>query len=176
MMVIQEVQRFPNHIDTSAIAESMNGRIDKGWRVHCCLVRGAEVIVVYERNEEVHDSITCLEKAYDELKAALKNKDNELKAARHYYNECLKDLEKAHAEVERLQAYKTLYEDLNAENLETISCIKNAIAQARAEAIKEFAERLKKHYDEYDGYDEIYVRHIRDNIDFTLDDMVGDKK
>lgn len=102
MIVIQEVQRFPNHIDTSVIAESMSGRIDKGYRVHSCLVRGAEVIVVYERNEEAQESIICLEKAYDELKEALKKKDDELKAVRHYYNECLKDLKKAHAEVNEL--------------------------------------------------------------------------
>ena len=42
------------------------------------------------------------------------------------------------AEIERLQAYKTLYEDLNAEYLETIACIKSI----KAEAIKEFWSRL----------------------------------
>ena len=43
------------------------------------------------------------------------------------------------AEIERLQKYKVLYEDLKAENIETISCIKST----KAEAIKEFAERLE---------------------------------
>ena len=48
------------------------------------------------------------------------------------------------------------------------------IESIKSEAIKEFAERLKKHYDEYDDYDDIYARHMRDDIDFLLDDMVGD--
>lgn len=37
------------------------------------------------------------------LKATLKKKDAELKAARYYYNECLKDLKKAHVEIEILK-------------------------------------------------------------------------
>ena len=48
------------------------------------------------------------------------------------------------------------------------------IESIKSEAIKEIAERLKKHYDEYDDYDDIYARHMRDDIDFLLDDMVGD--
>ena len=44
------------------------------------------------------------------------------------------------AEIERLKSYKNLYEDLKAENLETIKAIKNC----KAEAIREFAERLCK--------------------------------
>ena len=44
------------------------------------------------------------------------------------------------AEVERLKSYKNLYEDLKAENLETIKAIKGC----KAEAIKEFVERLKE--------------------------------
>ena len=55
--------------------------------------------------------------------------------------------------------------------LETIA---NILLRTKAEAYKEFAERLKEHYDEYDDYDDIYVRHIRDDIDFTKNDMVGD--
>jgi predicted transcriptional regulator len=44
------------------------------------------------------------------------------------------------AEIERLKMYKSLYDDLKAENLETIKAIKHN----KAEAIKEFAERLKE--------------------------------
>lgn len=133
MMVIQEIQRFPNHIDTSAIAESMNGRIDKGWRVHSCLVRGAEVIIVYYK--EAQDSIICLEKAYDELKEALKKKDTELKAVRHYFNECVEDLKKAHAEIERLhKEYNWLNADYLMQDI--------GIESVRAEAIKEVLDKV----------------------------------
>jgi tryptophan 2,3-dioxygenase len=43
----------------------------------------------------------------------------------------------------------------------------------KAEAVKEFAERLKSHYDQYDDYDDIYAHHIRDDIDFLVEEMVG---
>ena len=46
------------------------------------------------------------------------------------------------------------------------------LEEIKAEAIKEFAERLRKHYDAYEDYDDIYAHHIRDDIDFTLDDML----
>ena len=52
MKVKQEVRVFPNHIQTSDIASNMNWHIEEGWRVHTCLERGAEVIVVYEKSKE----------------------------------------------------------------------------------------------------------------------------
>lgn len=53
------------------------------------------------------------------------------------------------------------------------NCYRACEEEQKAEAVKEFAERLKEHYDEYDDYDDIYAHHIRDDIDFLLDDMVG---
>ena len=166
MMVIQEIQRFPNYVDTSAIAESMNGRIDKGWRVHSCLVRGAEVIIVYERNEEARDSIICLEKACDELKAALKKKDAELKAVRHYFNECVEDLKKAHAEIEILkrnpprfiltddESFESLEEKIKELNPLVMSSDNASIVcidadKIKAEAIKELMFNLDNEISTY---------------------------
>lgn len=57
----------------------------------------------------------------------------------------------------------------------TILNLQELLGTAKAEAYKEFADRLKGHYDEYDDYDDIYAHHIRDDIDFTLEYMVGDK-
>lgn len=51
-------------------------------------------------------------------------------------------IEQQEAKIKKLRMYKSLYEDLKAENLETIKCINKAIAMARVEAIKEFAETL----------------------------------
>jgi archaellum component FlaC len=96
----------------------------------------------------------------------------------------LKDLiNRQQEEIERLKkAYKqcawerdVFAEDMKEEIKKDCSYLALDIKTIKAEAIKEFAERLRKHYDEYDDYDDIYVRHIRDDIDFTLDDMVGDK-
>lgn len=47
---------------------------------------------------------------------------------------------KLRGEIERLKSYKNLYEDLKAENLETIKAIKGC----KAEAIKEFAKKFEK--------------------------------
>ena len=49
-----------------------------------------------------------------------------------------KENESQKAEIEELEMYKSLYYDLRAESLETIKAIKHY----KAEAIKEFAERL----------------------------------
>lgn len=94
-------------------------------------------------------------------------------------------LDEAKAEIERLKRRLVVYEPLVDSGLfsqmlleqkeKAEAFAKNWKAEAKSEAYREFAERLKKHYDEYDDYDDIYVRHIRDDIDFTLDDVVGDK-
>lgn len=52
-------------------------------------------------------------------------------------------------DIERLNNYKELYEDLKEENLETIRCIKQSIKSARAEAVREFAEKVKYYADDY---------------------------
>ena len=71
---------------------------------------------------------------------------------------------------EEIETYKKLYEDLKAENLEIIKAIKHC----RADAVKEFAKTLKSHYDNYGDYEDIYVHHIRDDIDFLVEEMTED--
>lgn len=77
-----------------------------------------------------------------------------------------------------LQAdYKTLYEDLKAEHIETIKAIK----QAKSEAIKEFADRFAKALSEFDmssvglpDYDRGYkdcMTAIEDTIDNLVKEM-----
>jgi chaperonin cofactor prefoldin len=80
------------------------------------------------------------------------------KAYKHYYDECLKDLKKANTEIERLQA-EAKSADGYADAL---------VEYTKAEAIKEFAEELKKR-----------SIGIRSNFDFKSDidnlvkEMVG---
>lgn len=65
-----------------------------------------------------------------------------------YFEDRIDDINREHhdticelrGEIKRLKKYKNLYEALKAENLETIKAIKGC----KAEAIKEFAERLKE--------------------------------
>lgn len=57
--------------------------------------------------------------------------------------EVLDFVKRQQAEIERLRNYEELYEELKAENLETIRLIQRSINSARVEAVKEFWERLK---------------------------------
>ena len=59
------------------------------------------------------------------------------KAYKHYYNECLKDLKNAHADIDR-------FENLYTEYLEKSEDLERQLKTAKAEAYKEFAERLKE--------------------------------
>lgn len=47
-----------------------------------------------------------------------------------------------------------------------------AYHDAKSEAIKEFAEKLKSNFVRYDRYDNIYAHHIIDDIDFLLEEML----
>ena len=49
MGVNQKVEVFPNYAETTKIAANMNQYINNGWKVHTCLGRGVEVIVIYEK-------------------------------------------------------------------------------------------------------------------------------
>lgn len=51
LKVKQKVRRFPNFVNTSDIESDMIWNIESGWRIHTCLERCAEVIVVYEKSE-----------------------------------------------------------------------------------------------------------------------------
>ena len=48
----QEVVSFPNYAETKDIVRNMRAFIEEGWRVHTCLERGSEVIVVYEKEAD----------------------------------------------------------------------------------------------------------------------------
>lgn len=49
--VKQEVVWYYNYVDARHIYESMQKRIDDGWRVHTCLNKSSDVLVVYEKCE-----------------------------------------------------------------------------------------------------------------------------
>lgn len=48
--VKQEVVWYRNYESIITIAEDMQKRIKDGWRVHTCLERRSDVLVVYETN------------------------------------------------------------------------------------------------------------------------------
>ena len=61
------------------------------------------------------------------------------------------------AEIERLMPFGT-----------QVEVSKKIEAEIKYEAIKEFAERLRSHYDGYDDYDDIYAHHIRDDMKWDI--------
>lgn len=46
----QEVAWYRNYESIMIIYEDMQRRIEDGWRVHTCLNKSSDVLVVYERN------------------------------------------------------------------------------------------------------------------------------
>lgn len=48
--VRQKVVWYRNYESMIVIAEDMQKRIEDGWRVHTCLERSSDVLVVYEIN------------------------------------------------------------------------------------------------------------------------------
>ena len=48
--VIQEVEWYKNYVEIKVIFEDMLERIENGWRVHTCLNKSSDILVVYERN------------------------------------------------------------------------------------------------------------------------------
>lgn len=48
--IMQEVVWYFNYVDARYIYEGMQERIDNGWRVHTCLNKSGDVLVVYEKN------------------------------------------------------------------------------------------------------------------------------
>lgn len=93
-------------------------------------------------------------------------------------------IEQQEAKIKKLRMYKSLYEDLKAENLETIKCINKAIAMARVEAIKEFVERLEEGIPDVEpdaceccGCCKMMGKYdVEDLIDALVKEMTEDKK
>lgn len=48
--VEQKVIWYFNYEDIKNIYESMKAWIEDGWRVHTCLERSSDVLVIYEKN------------------------------------------------------------------------------------------------------------------------------
>lgn len=48
--VIQEVEWYKNYVKIEVIFEDMLERIENGWRVHTCLNKSSDILVIYERN------------------------------------------------------------------------------------------------------------------------------
>ena len=49
--VKQEVVWYPNYTNMEFIQESMERWIKEGWRVHTCLNKSSDILVVYEKYE-----------------------------------------------------------------------------------------------------------------------------
>lgn len=49
--VRQEVVWYPNYTNIEFIQESMERMIKEGWRVHTCLNKSSDILVVYEKYE-----------------------------------------------------------------------------------------------------------------------------
>ena len=74
------------------------------------------------------------------------------------------------AEIERLQGALKAEE---RHNELTMECAKKALANARAEAITEFAERLKACFDTYPDNEEAHALYVRSIVDQIADEMKG---
>jgi hypothetical protein len=48
--VTQVVEWYRNFEDIAEIYEDMRSRIGNGWRVHTCLERRSDVLVIYEKS------------------------------------------------------------------------------------------------------------------------------
>jgi hypothetical protein len=49
-MIKQEVEWYFNYTNISYIYEDMKKWIEDGWRVHTCLNRSSDVLVIYEKD------------------------------------------------------------------------------------------------------------------------------
>lgn len=77
-------------------------------------------------------------------------------------------INRKNAEIERLNAVSEICGDCHKQYAEKIE-------KAKSEAIKEFADRLRKYYDSYDDYEDIYAHNIRDDIDFLVKEMTEEQ-
>ena len=109
--------------------------------------------------EEFNRLQTEIEKYELEIKMA----QDKAKACKHYYDECLKDLEKANAEIERLK------KGWKADVILT--------ADAKAEAVKECIEKVKETAQDISegGFKGCYLI-SKVNLDNLLKEMVGEDK
>ena len=76
------------------------------------------------------------------------------------------------AEIERLREEKSKLENKIDEMYPLVMQLPNAMQQAKVEAIKEFAERVKLEF--YYQFDELIPSIMADKIDNLVKEMVGD--
>lgn len=50
--VKQEVVWYRNYEDIRTIQDGMEKRIENGWRVHTCLNKSSNILVIYEKEAE----------------------------------------------------------------------------------------------------------------------------
>lgn len=85
-----------------------------------------------------------------------------------------KTIETANAEIERLKEEKTKFENKIDEIYPLVMQLPNAMQQAKSEAYKEFAERLKRFIipQKADGYTREII--LKSDIDNLVKEMVGE--
>lgn len=120
------------------------------------VIKAIDKIINKEYPEDVVPTAVCTVEFFRRVRDIIDGYRNEAS----YFEDRIDDINREHydticelrGEIKRLKKYKNLYEDLKAENLETIK----AINKCKAEAIKEFAERLKtkthNYYPSIDSY------------------------
>lgn len=107
----------------------------------------------------------CKEYILHDCIRLIKQKQDEVKAYKHYYDECLKDLKKANAEIDRLKY-------ANQTNISSIATLHEELKTAKAEAYKEFADRLKDESEHFELEKENFVS--EEQIDNLVKEMVGE--
>ena len=108
------------------------------------VIKAIDKIINREYPEDVVPTAVCTIEFFKRIRDIIDGYRNEAS----YFEDRIDDINREHydticelrGEIKRLKKYKNLYEDLKAENLETIK----AINKCKAEAIKEFAKKFEK--------------------------------
>lgn len=126
---------------------------------HCC-------------GNDKHDDKCTEEKCYQVVLPEMR--DGDLRWCRQWLiKDALDLIKRQQAEIERLKEENKHHIKTVAENeRRALDVTLEEIEKARAEAIKEFAKEFRSHYDDYEDYENIYAHHIRDDIDFLVEEMI----
>ena len=106
----------------------------------------------------------CLQHSFDNLKDLYESEKAKVEKANEKSIYFAKELQTAKAEIERLQTD-------NSSMQSTLAKMSMGVEQAKAEAIKEFAKRLKAEYKKHFSSEWIAVYNTIDNL---VKEMVGD--
>ncbi len=126
---------------------------------------------------ELCDACDMFEKTADEFfaenesqKAEIEKLNVELAGMRGACESYKMHYDNSQAEIERLQEENKIKSQKRANIFEIL----NAYERGRAEASKEFAERLRALFSELNKYDRLHVYEILDRIDIVEEEMVGE--